>query len=245
MHPSRFFLPLLFAIGGCASILGTDFDDLNPKGGSTTTEGGRQDGASTSPTDPAASSGITPSPTKPSADTGECPAPTTKKCGDLCVSPADQQFGCNCKPMSRFYEDKDGDGFGSDRVMFACAIGPGLSETSGDCHDGNKDVFPGQAKYFGQSYTSPTTGKKSFDYDCSGDEERDPSIDPYYEDHPICTPSTTCLDGLTVWCWKPVDAVPRKGGFDKCGAQLWKCFNIGHEFEKVDYPEQAKAYPCR
>ena len=55
--------------------------------------------------------------------------------------------------------DGDGDGF---------AAGSDAGSCGNDCNDGNSDVFPGQTKYFTDSYTD-ASGNPSFDYDCDGD----------------------------------------------------------------------------
>lgn len=67
------------------------------------------------------------------------------------------------RELSTFFVDADGDGFGDDaNTVEACAAGPGLSETGGDCDDSNADVNP-----------EATEICNGLDADCSGyaDEE--------------------------------------------------------------------------
>ena len=42
-----------------------------------------------------------------------------------------------------FYEDGDGDGVGTDTIVTACALGPGLALSGGDCDDDDPEVHPG------------------------------------------------------------------------------------------------------
>jgi hypothetical protein len=77
----------------------------------------------------------------------------------------------NCVAMQTFYRDADGDGLGdTGQKQLACpnaALGPTWTMRAGDCHDGNKDVFPTQVRFFSVPYTT-LAGTQSFDYDCSG-----------------------------------------------------------------------------
>jgi hypothetical protein len=78
-----------------------------------------------------------------------------------------------CPQSTRYYRDRDGDGFGDDgEARSFCAVPPGWAREGGDCNDADDRVFPGQTKYFGAGYT--VQGGQSFDYDCSGGEEPDP-----------------------------------------------------------------------
>jgi hypothetical protein len=87
-----------------------------------------------------------------------------------------------CVPVLLF-QDLDGDGFGGntpDDIGRGCPPLAGFSEVNGDCHDAKPspqdpagDVFPGQTLFFSDPYPSPSG--PSFDYDCSGREEPDPS----------------------------------------------------------------------
>lgn len=64
------------------------------------------------------------------------------------------------------YQDQDGDGVGGNVTQTACSCSAGWSLKSGDCEDGNADVFPGQTAYFSEPYTS-TFGMDSWDYNCN------------------------------------------------------------------------------
>jgi hypothetical protein len=82
-----------------------------------------------------------------------------------------------CRNPATWYQDADGDGYGDPaKSMRACtrpAQGRWVS-IGGDCQDANPDVHPAQTRYFGTPYTTET-GVQSFDYDCSREEEGDPS----------------------------------------------------------------------
>ena len=71
------------------------------------------------------------------------------------------------------HRDMDLDSYGDPSVsMSACACPTGWVEPSvPDCHDGDARVRPGQTLWFDEAYTAPS-GAPSFDYDCSGTEQR-------------------------------------------------------------------------
>jgi hypothetical protein len=84
-----------------------------------------------------------------------------------------------CTEDVAWYPDGDGDSYGrsvaASEVVWACPKPRGdWAPRPGDCHDANALVHPGQRSYFGQSYRKPD-GTESFDYDCSGNEEGNPS----------------------------------------------------------------------
>jgi hypothetical protein len=76
-----------------------------------------------------------------------------------------------CTPKT-WYADTDDDGYGNPaQKKSSCSQPKGKWVAhAGDCADNNVDVHPGQTTYFGTAYTAPS-GKASFDYDCSGQEE--------------------------------------------------------------------------
>lgn len=87
--------------------------------------------------------------------------------------------GCAPGPL---FQDLDGDGYGGVVVQANGCARDGLVSTPGDCFDADgidrelaAQVHPGQLEYFFVGYRD--TGKPgdiSFDYDCSGSEERHP-----------------------------------------------------------------------
>ena len=85
-----------------------------------------------------------------------------------------------CAMRSVWYADDDHDGFG-DGARLVVACGEPSSGTwanrADDCDDGDARVHPGQMAYFGEPY-SARSGDDSFDYDCSGSEDGDPSLVP-------------------------------------------------------------------
>ena len=83
--------------------------------------------------------------------------------------------GSGCVGLKPFYTDADGDGFGTGaKIGEACTAPPGSSLAPGDCLDSNDKVKPGQASFFFTGYTN-AAGKLSYDYDCNGTEEGEPT----------------------------------------------------------------------
>lgn len=164
------------------------------------------------------------------------------RCSVACKVGFSECFPGACEKLSTYYEDKDGDGWGGATAVQGCALAEGLSEKSGDCHDGDRDVHPGQSHYFGVPYTTPS-GTPSFDYDCSGVEEPDASL-VQFQSFPTCSAALTCGPGDTGnYCWEPVIAA-RPGGFTKCGARAWVCLSpSGWNLSQTN--PKLKAYPCR
>ncbi len=75
-----------------------------------------------------------------------------------------------------FWPDADGDGFGAGTPVQACGKPAGAWATrAGDCADNNPLVHPDQREFFGQPYYGPD-GIWSFDYNCSGSEEGDGTL---------------------------------------------------------------------
>lgn len=77
--------------------------------------------------------------------------------------------------LSRCLQDLDGDGWGS--PFEACECPPPPPRGGGDCQDIAGDTFsrlirPGQPNWFTEPYTR-IDGTTSFDFDCSGTDERD------------------------------------------------------------------------
>ena len=71
-----------------------------------------------------------------------------------------------------FYPDVDNDGYGVFMMMYGCSTSAdlpplGFVDNNEDCFDGNEDAFPGQTAWF-----SSSRGDGSYDYDCSGTDER-------------------------------------------------------------------------
>lgn len=105
--------------------------------------------------------------------------------GSKCVIDCDENHGhckgdaSTCESLLPVYADKDGDTWGSAPVIveggilqkFSCTAGTGEALRGGDCLDdpgvsASKDVFPGQTRFFTQSFT--LAGQPSFDYNCNG-----------------------------------------------------------------------------
>lgn len=100
-------------------------------------------------------------------DAGTDPDSTTSVDGSIDAS-------AECREPTRYYRDRDGDGFGAGDARSFCGAPPdGWVVDAGDCNDSDARVFPGQTRFFGESYTKDSV--QSFDYDCSGTEEPAPN----------------------------------------------------------------------
>jgi len=97
---------------------------------------------------------------------------TTRECGmcgdgvQTCIDGFTGQYG-RCEggtTQNVYFQDLDGDGFGSDITIQVCGE-PHLafSPVGGDCDDSNSDAFPGQEEYFIEPRSDGT-----HDYDCDG-----------------------------------------------------------------------------
>jgi hypothetical protein len=113
-----------------------------------------------------------PTPATPGPTTEPSATPTATPTGTGTPKPPDPE---PCATTT-YYRDQDGDGFGGATTQAACTPpGSDWVTKGGDCADNDEDVFPGQTKYFGDSY-SRGGGVKSFDYDCNTKEEQQPPV---------------------------------------------------------------------
>jgi hypothetical protein len=74
---------------------------------------------------------------------------------------------------TRWYADKDGDGYGDPNDFVDACQKPTnrrYVQRLDDCNDNNKDVHPGQTNYFSTPYR--TSNGTSYDYDCNNREEK-------------------------------------------------------------------------
>jgi hypothetical protein len=119
-------------------------------------------------------------------DTGAAvPCEGAKTCGIDLSSPT--LAGCKLRNQQRcslatdcaslnciaFYEDIDGDGYGSGNTLKLCEVAgaaapPGYSKISGDCCDQDHNAHPGQTSYF--KYANGC----GWDFNCSGKIETSP-----------------------------------------------------------------------
>ncbi|MCP4810121.1 MAG: hypothetical protein GY913_24670 [Proteobacteria bacterium] len=65
--------------------------------------------------------------------------------------------------VTSYYEDLDGDEYGSDVIINACEFGAGMSETTGDCDDTDEDVNPGQVESCNSNEDRNCDGDNSLD----------------------------------------------------------------------------------
>jgi hypothetical protein len=100
--------------------------------------------------------------------------------------------GPPCTADVTWYQDADGDGYGSTVAMSTCPKPAGnWALAKGDCDDRDPTVNPGQKKYFGVPYKK-SDNTDSFDYDCSGTEDANPDLAVAPED---CGPLKLALCG--------------------------------------------------
>lgn len=92
-----------------------------------------------------------------------------------------------CESKRAYYVDNDRDGYGAGaKVGESCGVaGAEYSLTGSDCSDDNAIVNPAQKAYFGVGYLTPAG--ISFDYDCNGVEEGEPTKPPA-----PCSPTFRC-----------------------------------------------------
>jgi hypothetical protein len=134
---------------------------------------------------------------------------TDSKCGIRC---SDGYGDCDgvpatCEPLKSYYADGDLDGFGAGPVVgTACTPPPGHSLTNTDCDDTKKLVRPDQTQFFTSGYVN-ASGATSYDYDCNGVEQNEPSKMVAG----TCTPS--CVVG-----YQPVATKRGAGTNDYCGS---------------------------
>jgi len=99
--------------------------------------------------------------------------------------PLDASDGC---VPTTLYRDGDGDTYGDVSQQRIDCLEPGWATRSGDCRDDEPLVHEGQAGFFGVGYPDPgIPGGLSFDYDCSGGEDADPTNAPA-NGAPLCQP---------------------------------------------------------
>jgi hypothetical protein len=82
-----------------------------------------------------------------------------------------------CTTERAFHRDADGDGYGSEETILVGCAAPaprGWVQAVGDCDDADDAVHPGQKAFFGVPRAGHG-GAPSYDYDCSGKEDPDPS----------------------------------------------------------------------
>jgi len=73
------------------------------------------------------------------------------------------------------YLDGDGDGYGRSTAESVCSgasLASGYVTNGSDCYDSNANARPGQTSYF-----TVNRGDGSFDYDCNGIQDKEPSLD--------------------------------------------------------------------
>lgn len=130
----------------------------------------------------------------------------------------------DCDAPVLYYQDADGDGFGTSDVVASFCLPPraGYSEVAGDCNDAVAEAFPGQTQFFPTGY-SIAGGGTSFDYDCSGDELPD---DSQAGEAPDCGTLSGCTgEGFvpTPRSGDGVDPLCGSTAFVECKTELLTC----------------------
>ncbi|HEX4341093.1 MAG TPA: hypothetical protein VH062_34530 [Polyangiaceae bacterium] len=172
--------------GGTTTSDGGATSDGGMTGGGTTGSGGRgAGGATTSDGGASANGGTSSGGAQSSGGTSSGGTGNTggvvSSGGSNPVSGGTTGSGGECANPVAWYVDNDQDGYGSSSApaLLSCdQPGPHYTKVGGDCHDGNKDVHPqvtAQEKAYFEAPYSATNGVNSFDYDCSGTEDGDPS----------------------------------------------------------------------
>jgi hypothetical protein len=121
-----------------------------------------------------------------------------------------------CEHRTVWYGDADGDGFGDPAKVFVACTKPASGnwvDFDGDCDDRDARVHPHQTSYFVTAYRT-VGGAESFDYDCSGMEDGDPSQ--------AIAPASCGLLSLTLCGGSGYSATSRTGlGVDAhCGSTM-------------------------
>ncbi len=122
-----------------------------------------------------------------------------------CTDGTDEENATGC---DTWYVDSDGDGYGSSVIPGKCycdATGSYTVDNSSDCYDSNNKASPIQTSYF-----DVDRGDGSFDYDCSGKEDKE------YTDSYSCT--LLCLAPATDG-W--INANPACGNSASYGEDCW------------------------
>ncbi len=76
----------------------------------------------------------------------------------------------NAVGMATYYQDSDGDGFGSTALQ-ACALGPGMANNGDDCNDADPASYPGALEVCGDSVRQDCSTLSAFDCDGDGFED--------------------------------------------------------------------------
>jgi hypothetical protein len=170
--------------GGEAGTAGHAGDGGSSSGSGGSTGGGgnaASGGSSGSPNDGAGPDSIDPPDsgtpdTSPEGGTGGTAGDAGSDAGGSAGSVLDAGLD-GCARPTVYYADKDKDGHGSAATSAVGCSPPATGTwvaTATDCNDDDSRVHPGQAAYFAAGYRT-ASGSTSFDYDCSGSENEDPS----------------------------------------------------------------------
>jgi hypothetical protein len=128
----------------------------------------------------------------------------------------------------RIYRDADEDGVGntSSYIDGACPESGWVSQP-GDCRDDLEDVFPGQTEHFAVPFDDPLAPEDiSFDYDCSGSEDPDPSNSTLDQPPAGCAGLGGALDCAGSGFLPLVPARAGNGVEPRCGSTLVRdCFD--------------------
>lgn len=116
-----------------------------------------------------------------------------------------------CSNAPSWWIDTDGDGYGAGTPVHACSRPtPQHVPRNGDCADDHPDVHPEQKAFFSEPYLR-ADHSESYDYNCSGSEEGDASLQ-------LKTNCSTIVTGKCGGAGYAKQTQVRAGGNPYCGS---------------------------
>jgi cysteine-rich repeat protein len=135
---------------------------------------------------------------------------------DYCYALRVPEPGCINEPLPLWYPDEDGDGWGTGTDGVCAALAPPRhADRTGDCCDLRASVFPGRTGFFDAPYACEPDDPPSFDFDCSGAEEKETEVAAGECDSSVTM--TYCGSVAGGWCADPA-LDPGCVGVPECGA---------------------------
>lgn len=196
---------------------------------------------------PPADSGTT------SADAGISDAAATNASEASAPPPSDAAAEA-CTTPTTFYRDRDGDGYGSTDDHISACVAPAAGDAGawvvdpGDCRDDLPDVRPDpqdpavrDGHYSSQGYSDPTKpGGVSFDYNCNGIEEPDPTN--LYGTEPSCPVLIPGCSGKGYVAVAPERSGPNINSY--CGSTTIKSCVIDFLGCKAEFTTVTQPFRC-
>jgi hypothetical protein len=153
----------------------------------------------------------------------------------------------DCTNPTTWYLDADQDGYGSTATppIVSCVPPPGhFAKVGNDCNDSNDMVHPQltppEVQYFSKPYQT-ASGVDSYDYDCSGHEEGDPSQQKAAAMCPAASLGTCGGSGYLA-----VSTGNRVAANGYCGSKSFRtCMNVTAFCTAQDVMNYSVAYRCK